>query len=74
MSRTGRLRVTERGVALPGRGPQLSHNEQKLSEWIIESYRAAGYHPPTVEEIRAQAAKNQQVVPQLIALAAAEGS
>jgi len=73
MTRTGRLRVTERGVALPGRGPQLSHNEQKLTEWIIESYRAAGYHPPTVEEIRTQAAKNQQVVPQLIALAATGG-
>ncbi|HUY32351.1 MAG TPA: selenocysteine-specific translation elongation factor [Pirellulales bacterium] len=73
MARSGRLRVSERGVALPGRGPQLSHNEQKLLGQIIDRYRAAGYHPPTVEEVRAQAAKNQQVVPQLIALASAEG-
>jgi selenocysteine-specific elongation factor len=73
MAGAGRLRVTERGVALPGRGPQLTNNEQKLVGQIIEGYRSAGYHPPSVEEVRAKAAKNQESVPQLIALAAVEG-
>lgn len=73
MSRAGRLQTNERGVALPGRGPKLSNNEQKLLAQIIESFRQAGYQPPSVDEVRSQAAKNQQVVPQLIALAAAEG-
>jgi selenocysteine-specific elongation factor len=73
MQRAGRLKATDRGVALPGRGPQLTQSEQRLVSWIIESYRAAGFQPPTVDELRAQTAKNQQAVPQLVALAAAEG-
>ncbi|HEX7447583.1 MAG TPA: selenocysteine-specific translation elongation factor [Pirellulales bacterium] len=73
MSRAGRLRTGERGVALPGRGPQLSNNEQKLLSQIIETYRQAAYQPPSIDEVRSQATKNQQVVAQLIALAAAEG-
>jgi selenocysteine-specific elongation factor len=73
MSREGRLTTSERGIALPGRGPQLSKNEQKLLTEIIDTYRTSGYESPTVEEIRARATKNQQVVEQLIALAAAEG-
>ena len=73
MSRAGRLRESERGVALPGRGPQLSKNEHKLLADIVEKYRSAGYEPPTVDEIRAGATKNQQSVDQLVALAVAEG-
>jgi selenocysteine-specific elongation factor len=73
MAREGRLKTSERGVALPGRGPQLSKNEQKLLVEITETFRASGYEPPTAEEIRSRATKNQQAVEQLIALATAEG-
>lgn len=73
MQRAGRLKATERGVALPGRGPQLSNAEQRQIAEIIETYRAAGFQPPTIDELRAQTARNQQAVPQLAALAAAEG-
>ena len=73
MSRAGRLEESERGVALPGRGPQLSKNEQKLLAEIIETYRASGYEPPTVDEVRSRVTKNQQSVDQLMALAVAEG-
>jgi selenocysteine-specific elongation factor len=73
MARAGRLRISQRGVALPGHGPQLTNNEQKLVGQIIDTYRAGGFHPPMVDEVRAQTAKNREVVPQLIALAAAEG-
>ena len=67
------MHETDRGVALPGRGPQLSKNEQKLLADIVETYRASGYEPPTVEEIRTRTTKNQQSVEQLVALAIAEG-
>ncbi|HWB12142.1 MAG TPA: selenocysteine-specific translation elongation factor [Pirellulales bacterium] len=73
MSRAGRLKIGERGIALPGHGPQLSKNEQKLLADIIETFRTSGYEPPTVEEIRSRTTKNQQSVEQLVALAAAEG-
>ena len=73
MQQAGRLKATERGVALPGRGPQLTNAEQRQVAQIIETYRAAGFQPPTIDELRAQTPKNQQAVPQLAALAAAEG-
>ena len=73
MQQAGRLKATERGVALPGRGPQLTNAEQRQVVQIIETYRAAGFQPPTIDELRAQTPKNQQAVPQLAALAAAEG-
>ena len=69
----GRVRVTDRGVALVGHGPKLSQNEQKLIVQLVEQYRQAGVSPPTVKEMQQQATKNQSSVPQLIALAAADG-
>ena len=73
MQRANRLRLSDVGVALPGRGPQLSKNEQRLLVEIVETFRAAGYEPPTVEEIRARTARNQQSVEPLVALAVANG-
>jgi selenocysteine-specific elongation factor len=73
MNRAGRLKIGDRGIALPGHGPQLSKNEQKLLAEIIDTFRTSGYEPPTVEEIRARTTKNQQSVEQLVALGAAEG-
>ena len=40
---------------------------------MIDAIRAAGYQSPSVDELRAQAVRNQQSAPQLLALAAAEG-
>ncbi len=73
MSDAGRLVLTGRGVALPGRGLQLSANEQKLLEQLVAAYRQAGCQPPTVEQLQAGTPRNQAAVPQLIALAASEG-
>ena len=39
----------------------------------MEDYRRAGIESPTVKQVQQQAAKNQSSVPQLIALAAANG-
>lgn len=73
MKKFGRLRESERGIAMPGRGPQLSQNEQKLLNQIIQSYQSAGFAPPMVEELQATITRNQAVVTQLISLASAEG-
>lgn len=73
MSRAGRLVMDEKGVALAGRGPQLSRNERQMLTQIIETYRAAGVQPPSLDEVRQQTPRNQAAVPQLIALAAAAG-
>lgn len=65
--------VSERGVALPGRGPQLSKPQQRLLEDIVERHRQSGLQPPLVSEIQKQTANNQAAVPQLCRLAVAEG-
>lgn len=70
---TGRIRITERGVAAVGQGPKLSQNERKLLGELIETFRQAGLQSPSVEECRKKAARNPQSVAQLIALAAADG-
>lgn len=69
----GRIRRTPKGIALKGHGPQLTKNEQKLYEEIVERYRTAGLAPPTVEEVKTAAARNQASVPQLVALAVSDG-
>ena len=73
MSRGGRLVMDEKGVALAGRGPQLSRNERQLLAQIIETFRAAGVQPPSLDEVRRQTPRNQAAVPQLVALATAAG-
>jgi selenocysteine-specific elongation factor len=73
MSKAGRIRLSQRGIALAGHGPRLSHNEQKLMATIIEMFRAAGLQPPSVADVKAQVVKNQAVVPQLVELAAGDG-
>jgi selenocysteine-specific elongation factor len=73
MQRQKKVRIADRGLALVGKGPQLSTGEQKLMDEIIDKHRVAGYQPPTVADLKAAATKNQAVVPQLCKLAAAEG-
>ncbi len=68
-----KILLSERGVALPDRGPKLSKNEARLLDEIIQKYRAAGRRPPTVAEILKQTTKNQAAVPKLIDIAAGQG-
>lgn len=70
---TGQIRTTDRGVALKGHGPKLSQNERKLLASLVETYRQAGMAAPTVKQVQQQTTKNQGSVPQLIALAEANG-
>lgn len=72
-SKAGRIALTEKSVALAGHGPKLSQNEHKLLGQLVEQYRAAGIQTPTVKEFQQQTTKNQDSVPQLIAIAASNG-
>ncbi len=73
MQAAGQVKLTDKRVSLVGHGPQLSKGEQALLEQIVERYRAAGFQPPSAKEVQKDAVKNRDSVPQLIALAAAEG-
>jgi selenocysteine-specific elongation factor len=66
-----RIRFAPQGISLVGHGPKLSQNEQKLLAELIETLRAAGTQPPSAKECQKQATRNQDSVPQLLALAAA---
>ena len=73
MQSAGRIKYGEKGVALVGRGPKLSQNEQKLLAALIEMFHEAGLQPPSIKECQSRAPKNQDSVPQLLALASANG-
>ena len=73
LAKAKRVRLTDRGVGLAGRGPKLSKAETQLLATLIEQFRDAGFQPPTVKECEAAATKNKASVASLIALAATEG-
>ena len=73
MQKDGRIRLTERGISLAGQGPKLSKNEQKVLLELGDIYRDADLAPPTVAECQKRVSKNRDSVPQLIALAVANG-
>ncbi len=65
--------LTDKEVALKGRGPQLSPQQQELLEQLVEIYFQSGYRPPTLPELKAKIARKQAALPELIRLAAAQG-
>jgi selenocysteine-specific elongation factor len=73
MEQAGAIRQTAKGIGLADRGPQLSRNEKELLQELIHRYEKARFQPPTVKECQQQATRNQNAVPQLIALAASDG-
>lgn len=73
LRKAGRLQIFEDGLALAGHGPKLSQYERKLLGELIEVFRTAGIQSPSVGECQQRAAKNPHTVPQLLALASANG-
>jgi selenocysteine-specific elongation factor len=73
MAAARRIELSQRGVALAGRGPKLSGHEKQLLEWIVDLYRRSGFQPPAVEQVKSQATRNQAAVPSLVELATAQG-
>jgi selenocysteine-specific elongation factor len=66
-------RLTDRGVGLAGRGPQLSKSESQLLADLIIKFKEAGFQPPTIKECEATVTKNRASVASLVRLAATEG-
>ncbi len=60
-------------VALAGRGPQLSKNERRLLDELIQAIRAGGLQPPDVKQLRELAQKNKESVTNLLQLAVSAG-
>lgn len=73
LRQAGRVQISGDGVTLAGHGPKLSQYERKLLDELIELFRTAGIQSPSVAECQQRAAKSRQSVPQLLALAAANG-
>jgi selenocysteine-specific elongation factor len=73
MADSGRITLTDRGVALAGHGPQLSKKDRALVEQIVQLYGQAGFQPPSVAEVKSRVSHNVAAVPELIRLAAANG-
>ena len=73
MAKAKRIRLTDRGVGLAGRGPQLSKSETQLLAELIDKFKAAGFQPPTIKECEQAATKNKASVASLVSLAATEG-
>ncbi len=68
-----RLRETSRGLCLEGRGPKLSRNERLVLEQIVDLVREAGIESPTIAQLQAKVDRIPAAVPELVALAAANG-
>lgn len=73
MSDQDLIRQSSRGVGLAQYGPELTKNQQKRYEWILDQFQQAGLAPPTVSQCVQDADKNKQDVPELIKLAVDAG-
>ena len=56
-------------LALKGYGPQLSANEKRLMQQIIERFEKSGLTPPTIADLQKEATKNKDSVADLVKLA-----
>ncbi len=70
----GRIQRQAARVALPERLPKLSRNEQKLLVQLKQRYLDAGFCPPSVAECQAKTTSLADRVPQLLKLAADDGT
>ena len=72
LAKDRRIRLTDRGMALAGKGPQLSAEDEKLMDSIVSRYQDARFQPPTIKECQKEYDAPAKKVKQLIELAAAE--
>ena len=73
MQAVGRVTLSGGGVTLVGHGPQLSRGEQQAYDNILQQYETAAFQPPSLTDVVKETPKNRESVPQLVALAAANG-
>jgi selenocysteine-specific elongation factor len=68
----GQVSAGPRTVSLAGYEPKLSQGERRLKTEIADALRAGGLAPPDSTELAAKAGARAAVVPELLALLAAE--
>lgn len=68
-----KLRRSATGIGLPDRGPNLTKNQAKLLEQLLQQFRSSGLQPPTIEQCVGLATKNKQDVEDLVKMAAESG-
>ncbi|MBL8890727.1 MAG: selenocysteine-specific translation elongation factor [Planctomycetaceae bacterium] len=73
LQQSHKLRRSATGIGLPDRGPNLTKNQAKLLEQLLQQFRSAGLQPPTIEQCIGLAAKNKQDVEDLLKMAAESG-
>ena len=73
MEQNKKIRLNKQRIGLVGQGPKLSQNEQKLLTNLIEQFRQSGIETPSPQQCQKSATRNQDSVPELLALAAANG-
>ena len=73
LGRDGTLRVQPRGIGLSDRGPELTKNQQKRLEWLLELFAEAQWNPPSEKQCIELAEKNKQDIPALLRLAIDSG-
>lgn len=73
LQQTHKLRHSATGIGLPNRGPNLTKNQLKLLEQLLQQFRLAGLNPPTIEQCVEQTPKNKQDVVDLLKMATESG-
>ena len=67
------IRLNNQRIGLVGQGPKLSQNEQKLLTQLVEQFHQSGLETPSTKQCQEAATRNQDSVPDLLSLAAANG-
>src|SRR5690606_931315 len=73
LEQAGRIASSARGIGLPGYGPRLSKNEERLLSQLVELHRQAGLQPPSIRDCQQQVTTGREAVPKLLSLAASQG-
>jgi selenocysteine-specific elongation factor len=73
MQEQGQLTIQKQGVALPDWSPQLSEQQQHLLRQIEETYHAAKFQPPSVDQIAAGLDQPLEAVSELVDVAVESG-
>jgi selenocysteine-specific elongation factor len=65
--------VRDSRISLVGRGPKLAKGERQLLDELLNRIRSAGIEPPDLNQLRVEASRHKEAVPNLLALAVGAG-
>jgi len=67
------IQLNPQRIGLLGQGPKLSQNEQKVLRQLLQQFQQGGLETPSAQQCQQEATRNQGSIPDLLALAAANG-